>query len=101
LSTSIDDVIERIVQDEVGLQIDPVGRRFLGQFTGRFRSEHGRQDISTGYVVASSTAAIRLNGEHFSGCRVVRSLDELPKDLGAMYRFYLSRYFAACSPGTT
>lgn len=90
----IDDTIRRVARDEVGLRVNPAERRFLGQFVGRFTTEHGRQDISTGYVVTSATAAISLNRDHFSGCRMVHSLEEVPRNTGAMYRFYLSRYFS-------
>lgn len=96
----IEDVITRIVADEVGLRVDPVERRFLGQYVGRFQTEHHRQDISTGYAVRSLDAEIRLNREHFSGCRLIRSLAEVPAGTGAMYRFYLERYFSAPTPAT-
>src|SRR6185295_9906108 len=50
-SETIEATLRRIARDEVGLDIDPSKRTFLGQYVGKFRSEHGRQDLSTGYMV--------------------------------------------------
>jgi ADP-ribose pyrophosphatase YjhB (NUDIX family) len=89
----IDDTIRRIARDELGLTVDPAGKRLLGQYVGRFRSEHGRQDLSTGYLLhADDAQPIRLNERHFSGVRLVH---RVPPRTGAMYRFYLERYFTS------
>ena len=88
---SIEDTLTRIAWQELGLEIDPERRTFLGQYVGRFRTEHNRQDLSTGYHVPVDPAQeIRPNADHFSGHDVVRSI---PPRTGAMYRFYLERYF--------
>jgi ADP-ribose pyrophosphatase YjhB (NUDIX family) len=85
----IDDTLRRIARQELGLQIDPRKKVLLGQYTGRFRTEHDRQDLSTGYLVkVEATQKISLNDNHFSSYRIVKAI---PKDMPAMYRFYLQR----------
>lgn len=90
----IEDTLVRIAEDELGLPVEVDGRRLLGQYVGRFSTEHGRQDLSTGYVVRALSDEVRLNAAHFSGYRVVGSLGEVPAGTGAMYRYYLERYFS-------
>lgn len=90
---SIEDVICRIAEDEIGLDVDVAGRAFLGQYVGRFRTERERQDLSTGYVVRALSEEIRLNRDHFSKYLVIKKWQEVPTDIGAMYKFYLSKYF--------
>ena len=88
---SIEDTLTRIARSELGLEIDPSKRTFLGQYVGRFRTEHNRQDLSTGYhVPVDPSQEIRPNAAHFSGHDVVTSV---PPRAGAMYRYYLQRYF--------
>lgn len=88
---SIDDTLRRIARDELGIEIDPAERQFLGQYVGKFRTENGRQDLSTAYHVrADSDQAIRPNPAHFSSYDVVRAV---PEPTGAMYRHYLERHF--------
>lgn len=89
----IDDVIARVAEDELGVRVDVDGKRFLGQYVGRFKSEHQRQDLSSGYVVRALSDDLRINLAHFSGHRVIKKANEAPSSTGAMYRFYLSRYF--------
>lgn len=89
----IDETLIRIAKQEVGLSINPKERRFLGQFVGRFRTEHNRQDISTGYAVVTKQAEVCLNEKHFSDYRLIKSFDEVPSRIGAMYKFYLATYF--------
>jgi ADP-ribose pyrophosphatase YjhB (NUDIX family) len=89
----IDDVISRIAEDEVGLEVDVDGKRFLGQYVGRFRTEHERQDLSSGYAVRALSSDITLNEAHFSSYRIIKKWDEVPSTTGAMYRHYLSIYF--------
>jgi ADP-ribose pyrophosphatase YjhB (NUDIX family) len=90
---SIDDVIARIAEDELGVRVDVDRKRFLGQYVGRFKTEHERQDLSSGYVVQALSSDLRINAAHFSGHRVIKKQDEVPASTGAMYRFYLSEYF--------
>lgn len=89
----IDDTIARIAEDELGLEVDVDGKRFLGQYVGRFKTEHERQDLSSGYTVQALTSDIRFNRDHFSGYQVIKKHDEIPATTGAMYRFYLNEYF--------
>jgi ADP-ribose pyrophosphatase YjhB (NUDIX family) len=92
----IEDTIARIGQQELGLKIDPTRRVYLGQYVGRFRTEHGRQDLSTGFAVhVSSAQELKVNREHFSTVRVVKAT---PNRTGAMYRNYLARYWAVREP---
>lgn len=86
----INDALVRIAREEVGLEIKVSRKRVLGQYVGKFRSEHQRQDLSTGYIVrATDTQPITINTRHFSSFRLTRSI---PNYTGAMYRHYLSRY---------
>ncbi|MFH1630894.1 MAG: NUDIX domain-containing protein [Candidatus Aenigmatarchaeota archaeon] len=88
---SIDNCLRRIAKQEVGLRIDPRKRIFLGQFTGKFRTEHNRQDISTGYLLrVSDNQKIIANHEHFHDCRIVK---KIPQNMGGMYKYYLQKYF--------
>jgi hypothetical protein len=92
----IDDTLRRIARAELGLEIETAGKVILGQFVGRFRTEHARQDISTGYLVrACGEQEIRPNAAHFHAVRVGR---EAPGKMGAMYRFYLERRAALQRP---
>lgn len=90
---SIEDTLIRIAMQEVGLLIDPRNRRFLGQYVGRFRTEHNRQDISTGYAVSTDANEIQLNDSHFTDYRLISRADEIPTKIGGMYKFYLENYF--------
>lgn len=86
----IDDTLRRIAKKEIGLDIDPTDRVFLGQFVGKFRTEHERQDLSTGYLVrASDDQEIKINTEHFYSFRLTRTI---PDNMGAMYKYYLAEY---------
>jgi len=87
----IDDTLRRIAKQEVGLDIDVKKKIILGQFVGKFRTENNRQDVSTGYLVrASDNQEIIINKEHFSSFRLIK---KIPKDTGAMYKYYLAEYF--------
>ena len=46
---NIDAALRRIARQEVGLEIDPRQKVLLGQFVGKFKTEHPRQNLSTGY----------------------------------------------------
>jgi len=88
------DTLGRIAKNELGLEIDPTEAKFLGQCDGFFTTEHNRQDISTGYlIVLDDEQKIDINPEHFSSMRTIESEREIPKGTGAMYRFYLKKYF--------
>ena len=91
----IDDTLRRIALDELGLEVDTSHKRLLGQYVGRFRTENGRQDLSTAYVLrVPDDQPLSPNERHFSAVDVV---DRVPPRTGAMYRFYLELYFQ--SPG--
>ncbi|CCF82296.1 NUDIX domain-containing protein [Nitrolancea hollandica] len=89
----IEDTLVRIAKNEVGLNIDPRKRIFLGQFVGRFRTEHNRQDLSTGYAVRAESVEVILNSDHFSSWKLIDSVEDVPSNIGAMYKFYLECYF--------
>ncbi|HIH12086.1 TPA: NUDIX domain-containing protein [Candidatus Woesearchaeota archaeon] len=84
------DTIKRIAKQELGLEIDPLSIVFLGQYVGKFKTEHERQDLSTGYFLrVSETLPITLNQDHFSTYIITKVI---PSPIGAMYRFYFERY---------
>ena len=91
------DTLKRIAKDELGLEINPSMARILGQYDGFFRTEHQRQDISTGYHVSvSENQEIRPNLLHFSSFRIIKSQEQIPSNIGAMYKFYLQEYSKSC-----
>jgi len=94
----IADTIERVAKQEVGQKINIESKQLLGQYVGRFQTEHQRQDLSTAYIVRAETVAINLNKEHFTSYRIIGSASEIPAKTGAMYRYYLERYFALARP---
>lgn len=85
----IEDTLKRIAKQELGLRIDPSQRIFLGQYVGKFQTEHHRQDLSTGYYIRVNNQKIILNKDHFSGYKIVR---KIPQRMGAMYKFHISQY---------
>jgi ADP-ribose pyrophosphatase YjhB (NUDIX family) len=90
----IEDTLVRIAKAEVGLEIDPAGRTFLDQYVGKFKTEHERQDLSTGYAVrVADSQEIKINEAHFSDLKLITSAAEIPERTGAMYRHYLKRHF--------
>jgi 8-oxo-dGTP pyrophosphatase MutT (NUDIX family) len=91
---SYKETLERIAKQELGLEIDPSSAQIIGQYDGFFLTECKRQDLSTGYLIQiSKNQKVTLNREHFSGMRYITSQEEIPKKTGAMYRFYLTKYF--------
>ncbi len=90
---SIHDTIERIALQEAGLTLDLTSLRYLGQYVGRFQTEHNRQDLSTGYAVKANSSVLSINPEHFFSYRLIYSANDIPKDTGGMYKFYLNKYF--------
>lgn len=90
----IDDTLSRIAAKETGLEIDLDDKVFLGQYVGMFKTEHNRQDLSTGYAVNALNDNLDLNGDHFFGHRFINAAEEIPESSGAMYKYYLNEYFA-------
>lgn len=90
---SIDDTLTRIARDELSVEIDVSHKRFLGQYVGRFTTECQRQDLSSGYTVKSVSRELGLNLSHFSDYRLIKTWEEVPRDIGSMYLYYLSLYF--------
>ena len=90
---NISDTLARISENEVGMLIDPERATFVGQYVGKFRSAFNRQDISTCYAITGLTGKVRSNQAHFSGYRHIQDISSVPNIAGAMYRYYLHRYF--------
>jgi len=91
----IEDTLTRIGVDELGLQLDPSMRFFVGQFMGRFRTEGSRQDLSTCYALLADRCDVSINSDHFSECRFIASASDIPSRTGAMYRYYLEEFFSS------
>jgi len=90
----IPDVLKRIAADELGLEMDLTNKIFLGQYVGKFKTEHSRHDLSTGYMIKCSTdSVLKVNSAHFSSFKLIRFENEIPNNIGAMYAFYLKNYF--------
>jgi hypothetical protein len=89
-SEEINDSLERIAYTELGLKINFKKKIYLGQFVGKFKTEHNRQDLSTGFYIKITTSqSIKLNKEHFYRVKVSRTL---PRPAGAMYKYYFEQY---------
>jgi ADP-ribose pyrophosphatase YjhB (NUDIX family) len=85
----IQDSLVRIAQQEVGLRIDPNEKVLVGQYVGKFKTEHERQDLSTAYYFKlPESTEITINPEHFSSYVLTK---EIPKNIGAMYKSYLKK----------
>ena len=90
------ETLARIAKQEAGLIINPEKARILEQYDGFFKTESGRQDISTGYCIqVGGDQKIVINPNHFSGQRFIQSYDQAPKSMGAMYKFFLKQYFGS------
>ena len=86
---SIDDTLVRIAQKEIGIKLDPSKKQLVGQYVGKFKTEHERQDLSTGYYFKlPASTEITINEEHFSSYQFVT---EVPPKTGAMYKFYIEK----------
>jgi hypothetical protein len=68
-------------QPDAGSHARKIARRLSSRRVSRFKTEHDRQDLSSGYVDLGHQEARRRTFEY-----------------RAMYRFYLARYFG-CSTG--
>lgn len=91
---SINDTLKRIADNEIGLKIDPNKKFLLGQYVGKFKTENDRQDISTGYFVkVNANQRFEINSDHFSGYKIIDSKKQIPRNIGAMYKYYLEIYF--------
>lgn len=92
---NINDTIQRIAFDEVGVKLgNKFDKLIIGQYVGKFTTEHHRQDLSTGYYIKlPPDIIITLNSKHFSDSVFVNSENEIPKSIGAMYRYYLNVFF--------
>ncbi len=89
----IEDTLKRIARTAIGVTIDPGRRKFIGQYVGRFRTEHHRQDLSTCYAVPCDARDVVLNREHFTGHCLINGTGEIPVRTGAMYQYFLEMYF--------
>ncbi|MBT3323970.1 NUDIX domain-containing protein [archaeon] len=90
---SINDVLKRIAKKEINLEIDTNNKIFLGQYVGYFKTECARQDLSSGYYIKCFDQEIIINEDHFYSVMFVTKKDEIPRNIGAMYKFYLEKYF--------
>ncbi len=86
---SIDDTITRIAKQEVGIDINPEDKVLVGQFVGKFKTEHQRQDLSTGYYfLLPASNKFEINKDHFSSSQLTY---EVPNGTGAMYKYYIDK----------
>jgi ADP-ribose pyrophosphatase YjhB (NUDIX family) len=86
---TIDDTLKRIALQEVGIKLDVKQRQFVGQYVGKFKTDHQRQDLSTGYYFKlPSSTVLNINDEHFSGYKLTY---DVPPKTGAMYKFYIEQ----------
>lgn len=91
---SINDTLKRIAKNELGLKIDPNKKFLLGQYVGKFKTENDRQDLSTGYLIEINLdQKLNINSNHFSTFKIINSKKQIPKNIGAMYKYYLELYF--------
>lgn len=86
---SIDNTIVRIAKQEVGIDINPKDKVLVGQFVGKFKTEHQRQDLSTGYYfLLPSSTKFEINKNHFSSSQLTY---DIPTGIGAMYKYYVNK----------
>jgi ADP-ribose pyrophosphatase YjhB (NUDIX family) len=91
---SLEDTLTRIGRQELGLDLDLTEKTILGQYVGKFKTEKARQDISTGYhIKIPASQKVSLNEDHFSAMQTITSRDQIPSNIGAMYKFYLTKLF--------
>ena len=88
----IEDALKRISETEIGVVIDPKRCELVSQYVAKFRTEFNRQDISTCYAISCPSTEITINASHFYGYKFINSVDELPSNTGAMYRYYVNLY---------
>lgn len=86
---TIDDTLVRVAKQELGIVLDPSSKRLIGQYVGKFKTEHNRQDLSTAYYFRlPSTTEFKINSEHFTAFQFVSSA---PSNSGAMYKYYINK----------
>lgn len=84
---TIDQTLGRIAEQELGIRPELSHKVLIGQYVGKFSTEHSRQDISSGYLVRlRGDEKLVPNPEHFSDIKIVKVA---PLNTGAMYRYYL------------
>ena len=89
---SIDDTLVRIAKQEIGIDLDPTKKTLVGQYVGKFKTEHQRQDLSTGYYFKLPVdTEITINSEHFSSFQLTK---DVPTGTGAMYKYYINKVIA-------
>jgi hypothetical protein len=94
---TIDVCLKRIALSEVGCTIDPAHKEFVNQTVGRFRSQQGRQDLSTCYAFRLDGKDIHLNATHLTQWMFINDLRSVPQALGGVYRDHLNHYFESSS----
>ncbi len=93
-SENINDTLKRIAKNEIGLKINTSKKVFLGQYVGKFKTENNRQDLSTCYLIKIALSKkYNINKNHFSNYKIINSKKQIPKNIGAMYKYYLNLYF--------
>jgi 8-oxo-dGTP pyrophosphatase MutT (NUDIX family) len=86
----IEETLQRIAKEELGLNIDGTQGIYLGQYTAKFKTEHDRQDLSTGYLFRlSGSEKLEYNKQHFSNISIS---NKCPEPIGAMYQYYFELY---------
>jgi ADP-ribose pyrophosphatase YjhB (NUDIX family) len=90
---TIEDCLERIARDEVGVKIDGTAARFVSQRVERFTSDYGRQDLSSCYAIRIGAEVVKVNEDHLSDWTFAPDLGSLPANMGELYRQHLSCYF--------
>lgn len=86
----IEETLQRIAKEELGLNIDGTQRIYLGQYTAKFKTDHKRQDLSTGYLIRlRGDEELNFNDDHFSEILISRVC---PDPTGAMYVYYFKQY---------
>ena len=88
--------LKRIAKNELSLDIDPNAKILLGQYVGKFKTEHNRQDLSTGYLIkVDENKSMKINQDHFFAYKLINSKEQIPNNIGAMYKYYLELYFSS------
>jgi 8-oxo-dGTP pyrophosphatase MutT (NUDIX family) len=86
----IEDCLVRIAFEEVGIEIDPSEREFVGQESPQFTTDQDRQDLATCYSFDAGRQDPVPNEDHFSEWRYVQRGVDIPEPIGGVYRRFLS-----------
>lgn len=90
----IDDCIERIAREELGIRSSDLSEPFfVGQGCVKFRTEMERQDLASSYYVKTTSRSFVLNADHYSSVRLIGSIEEVPSGTGTLYRTELGKWF--------